>query len=805
MLANYLKIALRNIIKFKAYSIINILGLAIGITGCVLIMFFVADELSYDKFNNDAKDIYRICLKAKINEMNLNLAATPAPLAETLIRDFPEVITAVRLSTSGNMTIRFEDKAFVENNFIWADSTFFDVFTCEFVRGNKKTALTEPHTVVLTEAMAKKYFGNIDPVGKIMNFEDNTPYRVAAIIKEFPRNAHFKFDILASMSSREDSRNTVWLSNNFQTYAKLKPQSDYKQFENKMPALIIKYIGPQFMAAVGSTLEDFIKANNYYNYYLQPLLSIHLYSGIDAEIGSNSDITYVYALSIIAVFILLIACINFMNLSTARSSTRAKEVGIRKVLGSTYLQLIRQFLSESIMLSFISLIFSVIIIAVVLPYFNEFTNRDLGLGNANYFIVIPLIVLFVLVVGLIAGSYPAFILSKFKPIIVLKGKIQNTNAGRWLRSSLVVFQFSISVIMFVCTLILIQQINYINTKKLGYDKENILLVKRGWGLGNNIEAFKQELLNNPEIKSVGGASNFAWDAYSNTVFIPEGRSINDRYVSWILITDSDFQKTLNIKMASGRYFSNNYAADSLAVVLNETAVKFMGIDEPVGKTISSLPRPDGTSVKYKIVGVIKDFYYEKLNIKIRPLVIFLAPNNLVYYGIRYKSNDPSNIIDITGKTWKKYAGLAPFEYVFFDESYSSLYATEQKAGTIFLIFSMLAIFVACLGLFGLAAFTTEQKTKEIGIRKTLGASVKQIILMLITKFIKYVVIANIIAWPIAYFIMNKWLQSFAYRIEINVYPFVLAAIFALLIASLTVIYQAVKAATANPIESLKYE
>ena len=805
MLANYLKIALRNIIKFKAYSIINILGLAIGIASSVLIMFFVADELSYDKFNDNAEDIYRFCLKAKINDMNLNLAATPAPLAETLVREFPEVKNAVRLSPSGNMTIRFEDKAFVENNFIWADSTFFDVFTVKIVRGNKKTALAEPHTIVLTETTAKKYFGNVDPVGKIMNFEDNTPYRVTAIIKEYPRNAHFKFDILASMSSREDSRNTNWLSNNFQTYVKLKKGSDYKQFENKMPALIKKYIGPQFISAVGSSLEDFIKADNHYNYYLQPLLSIHLYSNIDAEIGSNSEITYVYALVIIAVFILLIACINFMNLSTARSSTRAKEVGIRKVLGSTYWQLVRQFLSESIMLSFISLIFSIIIIVVVLPYFNEFTNRELGFGNTSYFIALPLIVLMVVIVGIIAGSYPAFILSKFKPIIVLKGKIQNTNVGSWLRSSLVVFQFSISVIMFVCTLILMQQMEYIQTKKLGYDKENILLVKRGWGLGNNINAFKQELLNNPEIKSVGGVSNFAWDAYSNTVFIPEGRSINERHITWMLITDNDFQKTLNIKMESGRYFSRDYSADSMSCVLNETAVKLMGIIDPVGKTISSLPQPDGTVMRFKIIGVIKDFNYEKLNIKIRPLVIFPAPNNLVYYCVRYKSNNPSNIIDIVGKTWKKYAGFAPFEYTFLDESYSLLYAGEQKASTIFLIFSMLAIFVACLGLFGLAAFTTEQRTKEIGIRKTLGASARQIVIMLINKFIKYVIIANIIAWPIAYFIMNKWIESFAYRIEINIYPFLLAAIFALFIASITVIYQAVKAATTNPIDSLKYE
>ncbi len=805
MLANYLKIALRNIVKFKAYSIINILGLAIGITGCVLIVFFVADELSYDKFNENAEDIYRICLKAKINDMNLNLAATPAPLAETLIREYPEVKTAVRISPSGNMTIRFEENAFVENRFIWADSTFFDVFSVEFVRGNKKTALADPHTVVLTEATAKKYFGNIDPVGKIMNFEDNTPYRVAAIIKEYPRNAHFQFDILASMSSREDARNTVWLSNNYQTYVKLKPGSNGGQFEKKMPALIKKYIGPQFLAAVGTSFDNFLKSNNNYNYYLQSLLSIHLYSNIDAEIGSNSDITYVYALLIIAVFILLIACINFMNLSTARSSTRAKEVGIRKVLGSTYWQLIRQFLAESIMLSFISLIFSIIIIAVVLPYFNEFVNKDIKFGSVNYFTAIPLIVLLVVVVGVIAGSYPAFVLSKFKPIIVLKGKIQNTKAGSWLRSSLVIFQFSISVIMFVCTLILMQQINYIKTKKLGYDKENILLVKRGWGLGNNINAFKQELLNHPEIKSVGGVSNFAWDAYSNTVYIPEGRSINERYVTWVLITDSDYQKTLNIKMESGRYFSNDYSADSLTCVLNETAVRLMGITDPVGKSISSLPMPDGTRMQFKIIGVIKDFNYEKLNIKIRPLALFYTPRNLVYYCIRYKSDNPSKIIDIAGKTWKKYAGFAPFEYEFLDESYSLLYAGEQKASQIFLIFSMLAIFIACLGLFGLAAFTTEQKTKEIGIRKTLGASVKQIVIMLVNKFIKYVIVANIIAWPIAYYVMNKWIESFAYRIEIGIWPFLLAAIFALLIASGTVIYQAVKAASANPIESLKYE
>ena len=546
-----------------------------------------------------------------------------------------------------------------------------------------------------------------------------------------------------------------------------------------------------------------IKRGYAYEFLLQPLLDIHLNSHLDYEIEPNSDIKYVYIFSIIAGFILLIACINFMNLTTARSSTRSKEVGIRKVLGSNKARLVKQFLTESILLTFFAVLIAVVLVEVFLPSFGRLAGKDLHISFTDNLIAIPALILTILFVGFIAGSYPAFFLSSFKPVKVLKGKVGETK-GSWLRSGLVVFQFAITIILFVCTLIVYNQMKFVQNKNLGFNKEHVFVIERAWALENHAQAFKDELLQNSNIVSASNTDNLPGRIFGTEVLKPEDAPLSQQYPISVMSTDYDFLKTLGIELLSGRYFSRDNPSDTLSVVLNEEAVKFMDIKDPVGKRLV-LPGPDNSSVFLTIIGVIKDFNYESLHQKIKPLAIFLDKGQTSYLPIRIRPADISKTISLIKDEWKKYVPAKPFEYFFLDEDFDRLYQSEQKTGQIFTSFSILAIFIACLGLFGLTAFTVERRIKEIGIRKVLGASISTIVFLISKEFLKWVLIANIIAWPVAYYFMSNWLDNFAYRISITIGVFILSAVIALLIALITVSSQTIKAATANPVKSLRYE
>ncbi len=804
MIRNYLKIALRNLLKFKAYSFINIFGLAIGIAACMMILLYIEDELSYDKYNEKADQIYRIHTMGKLAGNDINIAVSPPPLGQTLVRDYPEVVQYVRLMPNRTMLIRYKDNVFNESNFFWADSTIFDVFTIPFIQGDPKTALAQPHTIVLTEKLAKKYFGNEDPMDKIMNFEDGTPYTVKGVIKNCPVNSHFHYDIFASIASLGLSDTPFWISNNFHTYIVLKKGVPGSELQAKLPAFAKKYAGPQLRDLFGTSYEELEKSGNKYEFEIQPLTSIHLNSHLDYELEPNSDIKYIYIFSIIALFILLIACINFMNLSTARSALRSKEVGIRKVLGSNKSQLIKQFLAESILMSFIAVVVAIALVEIFLPSFNLLAGKELHTSYFNSFLVIPVLLFAVIVIGLFAGSYPAFFLSSFKPVIVLKGKL-NQNGGSWLRSGLVVFQFSISIILFIGTFVVYGQLKYVQEKNLGFDREHVLVIQRAWALERQAETFKNELLNNTHVVSATNTDNIPGRIFGQTVFKPADSPSPQQYILAVMGTDYDFAKTLKLKIAEGRYFSRENTTDTLAVVLNESAVKLMGIKDPVGKRIIYPGRNPQENVPYKIIGVLKDFHYESLHQKIRPLGILLNRGQTAFLPVRIKGTDVPGAISFIEQEWKKFVPNKPFEYFFLDDDFNKLYNSEQKTGEIFTVFSVLAIFIACLGLFGLAAFTAERRTKEIGIRKVLGASVPGIVILLSKEFTKWVLLANIIAWPIAYYFMKNWLQNFAYRIDPGLGTFILSAIIALFIALITVSVQAIKVAVANPVHALRSE
>ncbi|MEJ2637421.1 MAG: ABC transporter permease [Calditrichia bacterium] len=782
------------------------LGLAIGIACCILILLYVQDELNYDRYNENAGQIYRIALEGRVGDNQINAAVTCPPLAQALMQEFPEVLQAARIDLNNNMLIRYQDKAFNETRFYWADSNIFKIFTIPLLQGDPQKALAQPHTIVITKDMAAKYFGNEDPIDKFLIFEDGTPYRVTGVAQNCPRNSHFHYDFLAAMHSRDDLRDDLWLNNRLYTYILVKEGTPQAQLQAKMADIVNKYVGPELETAMGVPFDKMLASGGKYRFVLQPLLNIHLHSDLMGELEANSDIRYIYIFSIIAVFILLIACFNFMNLATARSANRAREVGIRKVMGSNRPQLIRQFIIESILLTFIAVILAMGIVELMLPLFNNLAGKQLETSYFGNWLSLLGLAGVVIFVGLLAGSYPAFYLASFQPVSVLKGKLSKGTRGAAFRSMLVVFQFAISIILFISTFLVHDQLMYIQNKKLGFNKDHVVVIHRAWALGRQVDAFKTAITQNTNIISAGGSTALPGNGpYGASVYKPEGGTLNEQYLISPTTGDYDYAKTLDLTLKEGRFFSREISTDTLSVVLNETAVKTLGLKDPLNQRVILMGPTPEQSQTFKVIGIIEDFNFESLHQIIRPLAIHLQPYDCRFMNVRIRPENIQATLSFLEKQWKTLVPDKPFDYTFLSEDYAKQYQAEQHTGKIFTAFSVLAIFIACLGLFGLASFTAEQRTKEIGVRKVLGASVPNLILLLSREFTKWVVIANIIAWPAAYFAMNHWLQNFAYRIHPGFTAFFISAILALLISLATVSYQAIKAATANPVKSLRYE
>ncbi len=812
MIKNYFTVALRNILKHKFYSFLNIFGLAIGITCCLLIVAYVADELRYDRHHPHADRLYRLTVDAQFGGAEFNAPLMCAPAAAALVADFPEVEQSFRFRDQGGFLVRYDDpnegvKSFRENQAIYADSNFFAMFGVPLLQGNPETALKGPNKVVISERLATKYFGNENPMGKpikIANYYDCT---VTGVYENISSNTHFDFDLLLSMESLEESKQEFWLSFNFHTYVRLKEGTTPASVEEKFPGMIQKYIGPEIERFVGVSWEEFQQNGNGIAIALQPVLDIHLHSNLDGELAPNGDIKYVYIFSAIALFILLIACINFMNLSTARSANRAKEVGVRKVMGSLKRQLIGQFIAESTLVSFIAFTIATLCGWLLLNPFSEFAGKTIHFSLLENLWILPLLLLGAIVVGLLAGSYPAFFLSAFQPIAVLKGKLNTGAKSSTFRSVLVVFQFCISIILIVGTLVVFDQLQYVQNKNLGFNKEQVLVLQDTYVLEREqLESFKTELLRNPNIEKVsitsftpiGGSEN------NNAYFPGDDPSTEQTTVLREFNVDYDYIETFGMKMAAGRNFDEQFGTDSSAIIVNEAAVKHFGWDEPIGQQIGTFTSEEGAHEVYEVIGVVKDFHAASLRENIRPSVIRLQ-NNTGRVSIRTKAQNTAAVLAYTRSMWEKIAPGQPFTYDFMDDTFKALYKAEMKVGEIFGIFAGLAIFTACLGLFGLAAFTSEQRSKEIGVRKVLGASVSGIVMLLSKEFARLVVIAFVISVPIAWYMMEQWLTDFAYRTDIRPIIFLISGGSAFLIAWLTMSYQTLRAASVNPVKSLRSE
>ncbi len=809
MLRNYIKIAFRNLRRHKIYSYINIGGLAIGITCCLLILLYIHDELTYDSFHENAKRIYRINIDIKFGATESTAPLSSDMMGPTLKKDYPYVEEYTRIySFVSNKKIKKDNEFNNEHSVAYVDSTFFKVFTFPVISGQADNLLNEPNTVVITETIAKKYFGTADAAGKFIETGEkgNKNYKVTAVIEDMPGNSHFKFNFLFPMLNLHYNAWGNYLSSNFHTYLVLKEGTDYKEFEQNLKQYADNYVFPYAKGILNvKTKEEFEKTGNWIKFSLIPLTDIHLYSTQSFELSPSGTIQYVYIFSAVAFFILLIACVNFMNLTTAQSSNRAKEVGIRKVLGTERKNLIVQFLSESAFMSFLSVCLAVFIVYNILPLFNSLSGKEItnsSLESGGFVLVLILLILFI---GVLSASYPSIYMSRFRPIEIIKGKLLLGTKSGGLRNILVVFQFTASIVLITATIIVYNQLDFIQNKDLGYNKEQVLVINDFYNLRKNGDAFKEEMLKLPGVSS-GTISGFL-PVPSNrvfNVFSKDALGVSEKGLvmqDWAV--DYEYLNTLDIKLLEGRNFSREYGTDSSAIILNEKAVMQRGYDNPIGKKIYK-PGFDGQITGYTIIGVIKDFHFESLRQEIGPLSLVLGKNP-ASVSFRINTADVQSILKTAETNWKSMTAGMPFKYSFMDESFNEVYLVEQRVGKIVFSFSALAIIIACLGLFGLTGFLAEQKTKEIGVRKVLGASVKSILLMLSKESVKWIVISNIIAWPVAYYSMNKWLQDFAYRIEISFWVFVLAGITALLIALAIVSFQTVKAATANPVESLKYE
>ena len=802
---SYIKTGIRNLKKHRFYSFINIFGLAIGIAGSLLMFLYVINELSYDKFHKDYEQIYRIGVRGDVRGEPINMAVSCAPLAKTLPNEFPEVEIATRFRQMGDWLIGSGDRKFNEEGFLFVDSTFFEVFNFNLLRGDPKTVLNRPRTMVMTVTAAKKYFGEEDPIGKSIRVEnDSTLFEITGLMEDPPANSHFHFNLLGSLVSYpRQANNDNWIGNNFYTFVKLKEGTNAQEFEGKLRQLLIKYIGPQLQQVLNITIEEFEGSGNSYGFFIQPLQDIHLKSKLQYEVEPNGNIMYVYIFSAAAILILLIACINFMNLATARSAGRSKEVGLRKVVGSNKNRLIAQFLTESIIVSFIALMVALVIVEVTLPSFNNLLGLKLQVGYFKTWFIVPILFAFTIFVGLLAGSYPAFFMASFSPISILKGKLSKGAKSSTLRSILVISQFTVTIFILLATAAVYTQMRYYQTKDLGFEKENKLVIKRSDGLKLNMDSFKQEAMKIPGIQSIANANSIPGKNFSlNATLLENDPNPGTTYTMDQAWVSPGYEKTLGLRLVEGRFLDATIPSDSFAVVLNQTAVEVLDLENPLEARIM---QPGGENRPFNIVGVVEDFHIKSLQSPISPVVLTFMPGNwegIVVVGLE-KGKEKESIAELE-KIWKKFSEF-PFEYYFLEDELENLYKGEKQTGIVLVSFSILAIIVSCLGLLGLVSFTTSLRTKEIAIRKTLGAADSKIALILFADTLKLIGISTAIALVGSYYAIDSWMQNFAYRASINAPIYILVPLVITVIAIFVISNEVIKAARRNPSEILKYE
>ncbi|MGO4919243.1 ABC transporter permease [Maribacter spongiicola] len=810
MFKNYLKIAWRSLKKQAFFTFLNTFGLAIGMAGALIISLYIYDELSYDKMFADADRIYRIDSDIKFGGAEIKAGESAAPMAETLKRDYPQVESSVRFRTVGSMYVKKVggDRSAKENQITYADSTVFEFFGINLIAGNAKTALTGTNSLVLTKTAAEKHFGSTDLIGQNLLLDNTDTYTVTGVIDDMPKNSYFKdYSVFLAMAGNVASREDNWGGNNYFTFIKLIPGVTAEDFQEPLQGMLERYMLPWAQKYFpGMTAESFAASGNYIRYHTLALTDIHLHSDKSSEMSATSSIQNIYILSFIGLFLIILASVNFMNLSTAHSLKRAKEVGVRKTLGSNRSNLIFQFLTESGLIAFLSLIAALLITLIALPLFNSFTGKSIVIPFTQPLFWLMLLVATVLL-GVFSGSYPAFFMSRFTPVKSLKGGATESVGNGRVRNALVIFQFSISVFLIISTLVVFQQLNYIQSKDLGFTKDQVLLINEIGALGSKTKAFKEQVAKMGYVESATLSDYYPTPSWrSNSSFFEEGARDQESAIQmqeWNV--DSDYLKTMEMEIVAGRDFNPQYASDSTAMIINEATLPIMNVtaEQALGMRISEEIELENPTY-YTIIGVVKDFHYTSLRTNISALGMHLN-TDAENMAVRMNGGNYTNNIAAIESIWKAMAPGQPFDYRFMDEAYNTTYEAEQKLSQIFFIFTLLSIFIACLGLFGLAAFNAEKRTKEIGVRKVLGATVSQISYRLTVDFLKLVGIAILVSLPIGWFVMNKWLEDFSYRIEIGVGIFALAAVLAIVVAIVTVSYQSIKAAVVNPVKSLRSE
>lgn len=799
MFRNYLTVLLRNLLGQKGYSAINVLGLAIGLASCILILLYVQDELSYDQHHERKDRIYRIVVSMTAEGRTEEWARTPSAWAPVLKEEYPEIEQFTRWKPPNtSWLIGYNEKRYEEKFFIFADSSVFDIFTIPLVQGNPETALAEPHAVVVSETMAELIFGNENPVGEVVSVDDTFMFTVTGVMRDMPTNSHFHADFLASFSTLAASGiynepTTIQnMDRTLYTYLLLKEGYAPEELVDKLPQFPARHLGER-LETLGMEFRP----------YLQPLTDIHLHSNLNLEIEPNSDIRYVYIFTSVAVFMLLIACVNFMNLSTARSARRAQEVGIRKVLGAQRVQLAGQFIGESAIFSFIALAAALVLVHLILPEFSRFSGKELEMDYKSTWLI-PALLAITLCTGIVAGGYPAFVLSSFRPVAVLSGALKAGVSHSHFRYALITFQFVVSIIMIVGTVVILGQLEYISDKKLGFDKEHVVVVRLpDYETVQGFPAFRNKVMQYPEILNLSTSTSVPGRLTATSFIQPEGYIAEDTPLIPTIWTGFDFVETMDIKIVLGRSFSRANASDDYSVLVNETAVRTFGWEEPIGKEFKYTHTPDYPPMH--VVGVMADFHYHTLHQRIEPLLILFWEGGDTMV-VRLRSQSLSRGLEILQEQWREtYPNHPPMESYFLDQDLDQKYAAEQRLGSVFIAGTVLSILIACLGLLGLASYMAEQRTREIGVRKVLGATISNVILLLSKDFTRLILIAFVLGVPISYYIMHGWLEDFPYRIEMSLGVFIFTGLAAILITWLTVGYHALRAATANPADALRAE
>jgi putative ABC transport system permease protein len=807
MILNFFKVAFRNMMKYKSYSFINVIGLSIGMACVILIFLFVRNEQSYDTFYPNSQSVYRLANKAKMGEQVYNSTLMCAPIGPAMVADFPQVVDAVRFYIEEDYLVGRGERQFVEDRVILADSSFFKVFPVPFLNGNAETALNGTRSLVLSSTMAQKYFGEEDPVGKMLKLNGDEEYTVTGVFEDLPDNTHFHFNFVIPLLVDANHENH-WFTQYLYTYLLLEEGVDYKDVEAMFQDFIVRHVGPRVKELLGIDLDAWEESGNEYAFYLEPEEWIYLHSKADYQIEAVSSVRTIQIISIIAFFILLLACVNFLNLTTARSYTRAREVGVRKVFGSSRVALIAQFLSETFLMTMFALALALLEVELFLPLFNQVSQKSLSFGlllNVEALLFIIGVSLFVV---FFAGSYTALSLSGFRLSSVLKGEVRTGRRGKRIRSALVIFQFAVAMVILVSALVIQTQVKYMQGKKLGFEKEQVLVVDRAHVLQEEQKrSIRQEFKRSPEIKNVAFTSHIPGRGANGWSMYPEGASNEEMVHFRTMYVDQEFLDVLGVKLKEGRSFSSDRLTDTATVVANQEAIRAMGYDHPVGRQVFAPGMTnDDTKTPLEIIGVMQDFHFESMRQEIAPLLLLYAPNMTNrYMMIKLAPGEIENGLNRVRQKWELLTHGQPFEYFFLDNDFNNLFKSEMRVSRILSIFTLLCFLIACLGLLGLVSFEMQQRVKEIGIRKVLGCSELNLIAILSRDMVGSVLAANVIAWPVTYFVMQKWLTDFAYRIGFPWYYFAIGLVLSILLAVAIVSSHSMKVVRDNPVDSLKYE